>query len=117
MATTTEPSGYDGAPIVVDRARINQLRERIAIGDDVYTPEGAGLGRVTRYDPATGWMLVEWSSLSGKHGLMVPVTVVEDVDTDEHAVYLAVSKADLRRMQHLEPAEAVFVDARFHESS
>ncbi|MBV9282622.1 MAG: hypothetical protein JOZ41_21300 [Chloroflexi bacterium] len=121
-AITTEPSGYDGSPVVVDRARIDQLRERIATGDDVYTSEGAGLGRVTRYDPATGWMLVERSSLSGKHDLMVPVTVVADVDSDEHAVSLAVSQADLRRhpqagTRHLVPADVVFVDATVRDDS
>ncbi|MBV9279008.1 MAG: PRC-barrel domain-containing protein [Chloroflexi bacterium] len=117
VATTTEPSGYDGAPVVVERAKIDHLKKRIATGDQVYTSDSAGLGRIKQYDPATGWMMVERSSMSGKHDLMVPVTVVDDVNTDEHEVQLAVSQADLQRMQHLEPANVVFVQAQITEEN
>ena len=68
-------------------------------------------------NPATGWMLVEKGVLSAKHDLMVPLTVVDDANPDTHEVYLAVSQADLERMQHLEPATVVFVDAEVTESS
>lgn len=114
-ATTTQPSGYDGTPIVVDRARIDRLRTRIATGDHVFTSEMTDLGKITQYDPVTGWMMVEKGILSDKHDIMVPVTVVESVNRDSHQVYLAVSRADLERRQRLEPAEVVFVQAQFKD--
>ncbi|MBV9279585.1 MAG: DUF2171 domain-containing protein [Chloroflexi bacterium] len=116
-ATTTEASGYDGSPIVVDQARIDHLKKRIATGDHVYTADMVDLGTIKQYDPATGWMLVDEGIMSGKHDLMVPVTVVDNVDRDAQLVYLAVSRADLQRMQHVEPANVVFVEAQITESS
>jgi hypothetical protein len=117
VATTTEPSGYTGAPIVVERVRIDQLKKRIAVGDHVYTSELTDLGTIKRYDALTGWMLVEKGVLSDKHDLMVPVTVVDDVNRETNEVYLVASEADLQRMQHVKPAYVVFVDAKVRESS
>ncbi|MBV9282070.1 MAG: DUF2171 domain-containing protein, partial [Chloroflexi bacterium] len=73
-ATTTEPSGYDGGPVVVDRAKIDHLKKHIATGDHVYTSDTNDLGTIKQYDPVTGWMMVEKGILSDKHDLMVPVT-------------------------------------------
>jgi hypothetical protein len=116
-ATTTEPSGYDGTPVIMDRARIDQLKQRIATGDHVYTTDMTDLGKIKEYDPATGWMKVEKGVLSSTHDLMVPVTVLRDVNHDSHEVYLAVSQADLQRMRHLEPADVVVVETQVTESS
>jgi ribosomal 30S subunit maturation factor RimM len=111
-AITTESSGYDGYPVVVERAKIDKLRKHIHTGNHVYTTEMADLGKIKKYDSVTGWMLIEKGVLSQKHDLMVPVTVVDYVDHDTGEVYLAASKADLDRMQHLEPADVVFVEAQ-----
>jgi hypothetical protein len=116
-AVTTQASGYDGAPIVVDRAKIDKLQKHIATGDHVFTAEMTDLGTIKQYDRVTGWMMIERGVLSGKHDLMVPVTVVDNVDRDTHEVFLAASSADLQRMQHLEPANVVFVDAQVTEDS
>ena len=117
VATTTEPSGFTGTPLVVERVRIDQLKRRIAIGDHVFTSELTDLGVIKKYDPVTGWMLVEKGILSDKHDLMVPVTVVEDVDRDTHEVYLVTSRADLQQLQHLEPAYVVFPEATTDDRS
>lgn len=116
-AITTEPSGYDGVPIVVEQASIDRLKRRIAVGYHVYTMEMTDIGKIKRYDPVTGWMLVEKGPQFDKHDLMVPVTVVRNVGPDSHEVFLAVSRADLDRMQHLEPADVVFVQAEFKDGS
>lgn len=107
--TTTEPDGYTGAPVVVDKVRLDELKKRIAVGDHVYTSELTDLGKIKQYDSQTGWMLVERGALSEKHETMVPVTVIADVNQDSHEVYLVVSQADLDRMD-VEPASVVFVD-------
>jgi hypothetical protein len=62
-------------------------------------------------------MMVEKGALSDKHDLMVPVTVVEDVNRDSHEVYLVTSQADLERIQHPELADVVFVQAEIKETS
>ena len=111
VATTVEPSGYGGPPIVVERVRIDELKKRIAIGDHVFTCDPTDLGAVKQYDPVTGWMLVERGAPWNARDLMVPVTVVDDVDRQSRSVFLVWSEADLRRMQHLEPVDVVFADA------
>lgn len=115
VATTTEPSGYTGGPIVVERATLDEFRRRIAVDDHVYTTEMTDLGAIKRYDPTTGWMLVQEDGPTGmpptRRERMIPVTVVSDVNTDTHEVYLSVSSADLDRMKQMEPADVVFVEA------
>jgi hypothetical protein len=115
-AITSEPSGYDGGPIVVERARIDKLRKDIVAGKHVYTSDNADLGTIKEYDSVTGMMTIEKGVFS-KHDLLVPVTVVDYVDSDSHEVYLAYSQADLQRMQHLEPVNVVMVQAEIKESN
>ena len=121
-AITTEPSGYDGVPVVVDRAAIDKLRSRIELGMRVYTADDAEVGTVKRYNPATGWMLAEAgvmpppkpstpvAGVFTRRTLRVPVTVVESVVGDKRAIYLSVHMTDLQRIQRAEPADASFDD-------
>ncbi|HEX6507530.1 MAG TPA: hypothetical protein VF221_07855 [Chloroflexota bacterium] len=114
-AVTSEPSGYDGGPIVVEQARIDKLKKHILTGSHVYTSDMADLGRIKQYDSVTGMMMVE-SGVFSKRDLLVPVTVVDSVDQDSHDVSLAYSQADVQRMQHLEPVDVVQVEAEVKES-
>jgi hypothetical protein len=103
-AITTEPSGYDGSPIVVERKQIDRLKTRIAVGQRVSTSDMVDLGTITEYDRGTGWMRVEKGILAAKSAVMIPVTLVDSIDPDMQQVYLAVSESDMQRMTHLEPA-------------
>lgn len=111
VATTWEPSGYDGTPLIVAEAKLDKLRDRITVGDLVLTADMVDLGSIKRYDGTTGWMMIG-KSLQARNDLLVPITLVSHVDSDVHEVYLAASRADLRGMQHLEPADVVFVDSK-----
>ena len=111
IATTRQPSGYDGSPLVVDEANLDKIRKRVAVGDLVLTSDQVDLGTIKRYDGATGWMMIG-NGLQARNDLMVPITVVSHVDRDVAEVYLAASRADLRGMQHLEPVDVVFVDTK-----
>ena len=111
IATTRQPSGYDGSPLVVDEANLDKIRKRVAVGDLVLTSDQVDLGTIKRYDGATGWMMIG-KGLQARNDLMVPITVVSHVDRDVAEVYLAASRADLRGMQHLEPVDVVFVDTK-----
>ena len=111
IATTREPSGYDGTPLIVAEAKLDKLRNRIAVGDLVLTADMVDLGTIKRYDGTTGWMMIG-KSVQARNDLLVPITLVSHVDRDVHEVYLAASRADLRGMQHLEPADVVFVDSK-----
>ena len=115
IASTTEASGYTGLPIVVERVRIDELRSRVAVGYHVYTSEMNDLGKIKEYDQVTGWMLVEKGFGPNKHDLMIPVTIVNDVNRDAEEVYLVMSEADLQRMRHNDPTYVVFPDAKLHE--
>ena len=111
VATTRQPSGYTGAPMVVEEANVDKVRKRITEGDVVLTSDQIDLGTVKRYDATTGWMMIG-KGLQAKNDLLVPITVVSHVDRDLAEVYLAASRADLRGMQHLEPVDVVFVDTK-----
>jgi hypothetical protein len=111
IATTLQPSGYDGSPLVVDEANVDKIRKRVTVGDLVLTSDQVDLGTIKRYDGATGWMMIG-KGLQARNDLMVPISVVSHVDRDVAEVYLATSRADLRGMQHLEPVDVVFVDTK-----
>jgi hypothetical protein len=111
IATTREPSGYDGTPLVVDEANLNRLRKHISVGDLVLTSDQADLGTIKRYDPTTGWIMIG-KGLQTRRDLLVPITIVSHVDRDLAEVYLAASRADLRAMQHLEPVDVVFAETK-----
>src|SRR5260370_2755717 len=111
IATTQQPSGYDGSPMVVDEANVDKIRKRVTVGDLVLTSDQIDLGTIKRYDGATGWMMIG-KGLQARNDLLVPITVVSHVDRDAAEVYLAASRADLRGMQHLEPVDVVFVDTK-----
>jgi hypothetical protein len=114
-AITSEPSGYDGTPVVVDRANIGQLAHHIAPGFQVYTAELEDIGTVKQYDRETGQILVE-RGLFTKRTMVVPVALVDLVDRNERNVYLAVTSADLRRqsqadIRNQKPDEMIVVEA------
>lgn len=104
VAVTTEPSGYDGTPIVGRRARIDELTKYIEAGDRVYSSDPTELGTIKHFDPATGWMQITRDTLLNEPTLRVPVAIVDAVNRNKHEVYLVWSQADLQRMEHLEPA-------------
>ena len=110
VAVTKQRSGYTDAPILVHRD-IEHLKNLIAVGDHVYTSDMVDLGAIKRYDPVTGWMLVKRGLPPGRHDLMIPAALAENVNTDLQAVYLVISEADLERKQHLEPVDLVFPEA------
>ncbi len=87
------------------------------MGQRVSTADLEDVGTIKRWDPVTGWMLVERGVPPNKHVTMLPVTIVDGVNPDSGDVFLAVSQADLKRMQHLEPADVVFAEARVNEAS
>jgi hypothetical protein len=110
-AVTAEPSGYDGAPVMVERTRVDDFRRKITPHMHVYAATGEEIGQVKRYDPVTGWMLVE-KGVFTRRDLYVPVTVVDAVDPEAKTVYLNVSTNDLQRMSDAAPADVFFVEAR-----
>ena len=114
-ATTTEASGYDGTPLIVEQAKIDHLKKHIKTGGRVYSSDMADIGKIKQYDPATGWMMVAKGLMSSKRDLLIPVTLVERVDEYSHDVYLVCSQTDLQQMQQLEPANVVFVEAEVAE--
>jgi hypothetical protein len=120
-AITSEPSGYDGTPVVVDRADIGQMAHHIAPGFEVYTFELEDIGTVKQFDRETGQMLVE-KGLFNKHTIVVPVALVDLVDQNERNVYLAVTSADLRRqsqagIRNQKPDDVVVVETETREMS
>ena len=114
-AVTTEPSGYDGAPLVVDRVKLDELRSQIAAGDHVYAAGMAHLGVIKRYDEATGWMLVDRGHVPRQRDLFLPITVVQGVNPNVGEVYLEVSPADIERLQRLEPVDVVMAPAEMRD--
>lgn len=111
VATTTEPSGYDGTPIVVRRARVADLKENLAVGDYVLSSDLRELGVIKHFDPAKEWMWVVADVLVKGSGMKVPVALVDVVNRDTNEVFLIMSEADLREREHLEPEPGMFAAA------
>jgi len=105
-AVGTVASGYDAGRVVVDSATISQAVERMKQGPKVYDANGEHIGGVNRYDPSTGWMVVEKGKLFPKD-LFIPVTTVEYLDGD--GVHLRVTKEVLTHAFVLQPANVTFV--------
>lgn len=96
-AVTRQSSGYSGGAVVVRRARVNELRSEIRTHFRVFTSDGLDLGKVREYDPRTGLMMLDKGPLA-KHDIVVPISVVESVDTLLGDISLVASKADIERM-------------------
>ncbi len=99
-AITSEPNGYDGAPVIVDAAKVGQMAHHIAPGFRVYGAEMEDLGSIKEYNRQAGEMLVEKGAFS-KLDMVIPVEFVRMVDREERKVYLAVSSADVQRDSRL----------------
>ena len=96
-STTVEPSGYDSAPVVVNESVVADVRNKIVPGYDVYTSDMAMLGTINQYDPTTGLMMLKKGPFSD-HEVVVPITVVNEVDTGLGQVVLTASEADVKKM-------------------
>jgi hypothetical protein len=110
LALTSEPSGYDGSPLVVHELDVDQVRRCVATGDRVWTSDRVAVGRIEQYDPTTGFMVVAKGVFS-RQDLMIPVAVVEDVERHSGDVRLVASRAELLRMLRLELVSLVVVTA------
>lgn len=115
-AVTSEPSGYDGTPLVVGRVQLGQLRKRITTGYHIYTSDHVDVGVIQQYDSLTGWMLAKDPLDPDEPGLMVPLSTVAAVDDVTREVHTVTSQADLKRMTHLEPANVVFTEKQKAEA-
>ena len=117
MAITSEPSGYDGTPVVTARTNVERIKAQIAAGIHanaatgdalhLYAVDGERVGSLKGYDPRTGWMVVEHV----RHDRHVPVAVVGSVNLDAGEIYLAVTKTDLERLDAIPPADLRSMDA------
>ena len=108
---TTQPSGYDGRPIVVRETDVDEFKDQIAVGDEVWTADLVQLGQVKEYDRSTGYMRIETRPFS-KHDLLVPTTLIDSVSVAPRSIALVSSESDLRRMTHLEPLSVVSLSHR-----
>lgn len=93
-AITTEPSGYEGAPVIVDDVAVGKLGHHIAPGFRVISSEAEDLGTVARYDRTIGQMLIR-SSRASRSALAVPIAFLDLVDREDRTISLSVSAADL----------------------
>ncbi len=107
FAVTTEPSGYDGEPVVVNEVELGKTRELLALGQQVWTSDDVEVGKIKEFDATMGYVLVEHGALARKRDLLIPVHLVADVDRDNAQAKLAVRDADLKRMRRLEHVDVV----------
>jgi hypothetical protein len=107
VATTTEPSGYDGQPVMTSEVDVDQIRQLLAVEQKVWTTDDVAVGTIKNFDKGGRYFVVEAGRLSMKHSVLVPIALVADVDREAAEVTLAISKADLDGMEHREPADSV----------
>lgn len=97
VATTTQESGYDGAPVVVQRMRLDDVRDKISTDYKVFTSDMVDLGHIREYDAATGLMILDKGVFS-RHDVVVPIAVVDQLDAELGHIILIASNADVQRM-------------------
>jgi hypothetical protein len=102
----TITSGYDGSRIAVDSTTIIKAIKRLGRDPKVYDADGATVGRVTRYDLASCWIVVEARTFSPQD-LYIPITAVAYLAHD--SVHLRVTKDVLHEAFKVPPATATFV--------
>jgi len=107
VATTTEPSGFDREPVVTSEVDLGQIKNRLAVGQQLWTSDDVAVGRIKDFDGEGRYIVLEVGHLSIKHDLVVPISLVADVDREAAEATLAVSMADLDGMKHHEPADSV----------
>lgn len=101
-AITTAPSGYDGAPVVVDDVQVSELAREIEPGFRVVSSELEDLGTIVEDPAPRGQMLIR-SPFPSREVRMLSTAFIDFVDRQDRLIYLAVSAADLGRL----PAVAV----------
>jgi hypothetical protein len=107
VATTTEPSGYDGEPVMTSEVDLGHIRQLLAVDQQVWTSDDIAVGVIKNFDKQGRYFVVVEGRLSIKHSILVPVALVADVDRVAAEATLAVSKADLDGLKHHEPADSV----------
>jgi hypothetical protein len=109
IATTREPSGYDGEPLQLHQVDVDFIRELIAVGQRVWTSDDVEVGTTRQYDSAAGYMFIQKGHFSRQHDVLVPVVLVADVARDVGEVMLAVRESDLKRMHQVEPVNVIVI--------
>ncbi len=107
VATTTEPSGYDGQPVVTSEVDLDHIKRLLAVGQQVWTSDDVAIGAIKNFDKESRYIVVEKGHLSIKHSVLVPMALLADVVREAAEATLAVSMADLDGMKHHEPADSV----------
>ena len=107
VATTTEPSGYDGQPVVTSEVDLERIKQLLAVDQQVWTSDDVAVGAIKNFDKESQYIVVEEGHFSNRHSVLVPIALVADVDREAAEATLAVSMADLDGMKHHEPADSV----------
>ncbi len=102
VATTTEPSGFDREPVVTSEVDLGQIKNRLSVGQQVWTSDDVAVGRIKDFDGEGRYLVLETGHPSTKHDLLVPISLVGDVDREAAEATLAVSSADLEGMKGLQ---------------
>jgi hypothetical protein len=88
---------------------VDDVKARIGRDYHVWTSDQSEIGVMKHYDPVSGLMRVSRRPLPMRD-LLIPVSLVEEVDDGAGDVTLVVSEADIRRMQHVEPVDVVSLE-------
>jgi len=107
VATTTEPSGYDGQPVVTSEVDLDRIKQLLAVGQQVWTSDDVAVGAIKNFDKENRYIVVEEGHFSIKRSVLVPMALLADVDREAAEATLAVSMADLDGLKHHEPADSV----------
>ncbi len=107
VATTTEPSGFDREPVVTSEVDLGQIKNRLAVGQQVWTSDDVAVGSIKDFESDGRYIVVQAVRLSTRHDLLVPISLVGDVDREAAEATLAVSHADLEGMKRDEPGDSV----------
>jgi hypothetical protein len=107
-ATTTISSGYDNSSVQVASVDVDEAKTLVEPGFRVLTADGVDLGKTRKFDVATGFIHIE-KAAPWRRGLLIPVTLVANIDRSGNEITLVVNEADILRYHRLAPVDVVMI--------
>src|SRR5260370_34712625 len=74
VATTTEPSGFDREPVVTSEADLGQIKNRLAVGQQVWTSDDVAVGSIKDFDSDGRYIVLEAGDLSPRPHFCVHIS-------------------------------------------
>src|SRR5260370_3320816 len=82
VATTIEQSGFDRQPVVTSEVDLGNIKNRLAVGQQVWTSDDEAVASIKDFDREGRYIVLEAGHLSIQHDLVIPSSPGRDRDRE-----------------------------------